>query len=234
MDEHFRPRVMEVIGGGGLTAVSLALTLAGVIAAVVLWEEAGVIGRVALVTADAACALFAIIAGTYQYYDLAELRDRHRYNRERRMLLLERLETALNVDLNSDGVIGRSELPRPILVRGAVRRPTEDDDDGQGTDDPILERLLDLVDKAGTCGLSVRKLLPALNYDREFYDYALGSEDAARGPGVLVALGLVEGRCKGAEGRLVYDPETTKRILRRAWRAATAGADMSNSGNGRH
>lgn len=202
-------------------------------ATVLLWKEAGIIGRLFLLAADVAAGLFAVIAGTYQFYDIAELRDRHRYNRDRRALLLERLEMALGEDLDGDGLVGRPDLPRPILVRGMARTLAGDDDgNGRGPDDPALERLLDLVDKAGKVGLSVRRLLPAIGYDRDLYDWALRSDDSGQGPGVLVALGLVEGRSKGAEGRLVHDPETTKAILRRAWAVATRGEDMSRASAG--
>lgn len=228
MDEHFRPRVVEIVGSGGLTALSLALVLAGAFATVLLWEEAGALGRVLLLALDAALALFAFIAGTYQWYDLAELRDRHRYNRERRMLLLERLEAALGADLDGDGVVGHvSNLPRIIPVRTACGVRLVDDDDG---DDPALKRLESLIDAAGRVGLSRRRLLPQIGGDRALYDWALGSDDG-RQIGVLTAMGLVAGRGARAEGRLIHDPETTKAILRRAWRAVTMSTSGGN-GNG--
>lgn len=203
MDEHFRPKTIEIAGQGFLVAIGLGLLVTIIITAASTWADAPVAVRVILIGAIVIIATFTLIVGAYQYYDLAELRDRHRFNRERRLKWLEEVEEET------------PELPRPILVRGAV---AGGNGNGKG-EDPTLSRLLELVDVIGQVGLSWRKVGPLLGWDRELWDYALRSDPNS--PGVLVALGLVEGRRPGAEGRLVHDVETTKRLLRTVWAEAT-------------
>ena len=223
MDEHFRPPAIEIAVHGGLTALAVGAFVLALAASVVWWKNAP--WRALFVVADIALALFAVIIGTYQFYDIAELISRFRYNRDRRLLLLERLEAALNADLDGNGVVGRvSELPRIIPVRtaGGVRLVE---------DDPVLQELEHLIDAAGQVGLSRRRLLPRIGNNRALYDWALGSDDG-RQLGVLVAAGLVTGRGARSEGRLAYDPEVCKRILRRAWQSVMSNDDGNGHSSG--
>lgn len=229
-DEHYRVSPLEILGSGVVTAAAVGLTLAGAVALVLLWGSASPFGKVLLVTGEAILVCFAVIVGAYQWYDLAELRDRHGYNRNRRAILLERLELALETDLDGDGVVGRvtaTDLPRLIPVHAQGVRLTPEDGDGQdnGTD-PLLLQLDELVDEAARRGLSRSALIR--RFGRELYDYALST--APEKPGLLVLLGLVAGRSKGTPGRLRYDAETTKAVLRRAWQRALTSTPQDGNG----
>jgi len=231
-DEHYRVSPLEILGSGVVTAVAVGLTLAGAVAIVLLWGSASPFGKVLLATGEAILVCFAIIAGAYQWYDLAELRDRHGYNRNRRAILLERLELALATDLDGDGIVGRvtaTDLPRLIPVNAQGVRLTSGDGNGQNNDngtDPILLQLDELVDEAASRGLSRSALIR--RFGRELYDYALST--APEKPGLLVILGLVAGRSKGTPGRLRYDVETTKAVLRRAWQRALTSTPEGGNG----
>jgi hypothetical protein len=199
----------------GLTALSVVLAGVGLVALVAFWPEASGAGRGLLAVLEIALLVPAVGLAAFSWLDLAERGDRRRWLR----VTVERLEIALDADLDGDGSIGRaSELPRVIPVQGA--RLVHDHEVGQAHE-AALGRLLKLVDQAGRVGLSRRQLLPRVNGDREFYDWSMH---------VLESLGLLRGRGRRVAGVLTHDVKTTKAAVLSAW--GIGAMSKGNGGNG--
>jgi len=219
-DDHVRLPLPSVIGGAGVLALSGGLLLLAGVGTVLAWPGASTFGRLCLAAVDVALLVFAGTVALYQVLDLRELHDRQSYNSERRTLLLQRIELAIDADLDGDGVVGpagKDDKPRFAKLNHGGQ--TDLLNLGGQAERDMLNRALALVDAIGKAGtLSRRRVLPLLGGDgpdsRWLYDTMLGTGEA---PGILPTLGLVQGRSARSAGRLTYGVEDTKSLLRRAW-----------------
>lgn len=226
-DTYRSARPVEILGQSGIAILALAGVVGAALATVALWPYGAALWILALPTAA--------LAGFYCYHELAETRDRYRYNRDRRENLIWALEAAVDRDIDGDGVVGRPALARPLLVRGAAldvadvlkKHPVEaGPTNPQRSIDAALDRLFDAIQEARG-QLSWSALEGPLDGDRELYDWGLHSET-----GVLPVLGVVAGRKPGAAGELLFDLPEARRLTHYMWNeVAGNGAKLTRVGN---
>jgi hypothetical protein len=202
----------------GFTALGIVLAGAALVGLVSWWAGASGPARGILVVLTLAALVPAVGLAGFSWHELGERGERHRWYR----VTVERLELALDRDLDGDGQVGRPSLPDTVVLNAQGARVVQESADLR--EDLALERLLHLVEHAGRVGISRRQLLPRLGGDREFYDWSMH---------VLESLGLVSGRGDRVAGELTHDVETTKAAVLSAWGVGAVPGN-GNGKDGKH